>query len=310
VTLALLFPGQGSQVVGMGRELARREPLASRTFEEANEVLGIDLTRILWEGPEDVLVLTKNAQPGILAHSVAVHRVIQERLGEVAMAAGHSLGEFSAWVAAGSLSFGDALRAVRRRGELMYDAGVERPGTMAAILGLEDAAVEEACREASGDGHGVVVPANLNAPGQVVVSGDVEAVERAVHMARRAGAKRAVRLNVSGAFHSPLMSPAEEGLRERLASMKFEPPVFPVVSNVTARPVTDPDEARELLARQLTSPVRWAESVGEMVARGADRFLELGPGNVLTGLNRRNARGVATYSVGGPDDLTTVREGD
>lgn len=292
----------------MGRELARREPLARRTFEEADRILGFALTRILWEGPDEELLLTKNAQPAILAHSLATFRVARERLGDVSIGAGHSLGEFSAWVAAGSLSFGDALGAVRLRGELMYDAGRARPGTMAAFLGLDDDAVASLCRESSRGERSVVVPANLNSPGQVVVSGDVDAVERAMEAARLSGARKVVRLSVSGAFHSPLMSPAVEGLRERLSSVKFERPAFPVVSNVTAEPVSDPEEARELLVRQLTAPVRWAESIVRMVEQGVDRFIELGPGSVLTGLNRRNARAATSLAVGTPDDLPKLED--
>lgn len=293
--------------MGMGRDLARAFPEAARTFQEADRILGVDLSRIAWEGPEEELVLTKNAQPAILTHSVAVHRVVAERLGPVSVAAGHSLGEFSAYVAAGSLAFDDALRAVRLRGELMFRAGQERPGTMAAILGLDDAAAEEACSEASTP-EGVCVPANFNSAGQVVISGDVGAVERASRLATEAGAKRVVPLSVSGAFHSPLMRPAEGGLRECLEELEFSDPAYPVVSNVTAELVEDGDTARELLVRQLTSPVRWAASIRRMVEAGARAFVELGPGKVLCGLNRRNARDVPCTALGAPGDLTALDE--
>lgn len=307
MSLALLFPGQGSQHVGMGRELASTHDLARRTFEEADGILGFDLSRVAWEGPEEELTETRHAQPAILVHSVAVYRVLEADLGSVAMAAGHSLGEFSAHVAAGTLSFADALEAVRLRGELMFRAGEERSGTMAAILGLGEEEIESVCEEASA-GDAVCVPANFNSRGQVVVSGDVEGVGRAMELAREAGAKRVVELNVSGAFHSPLMEPAEEGLRERLESLTFADPRFPVVSNVSAEAVRDGEAARELLIRQLTSPVRWTASIGAMVDDGVQRFLELGPGSVLCGLSRRNARDVPCTSVGTPDEIEAFQE--
>lgn len=286
----------------MGRELARRHPEARRAFEEADDVLGLDLSRIAWEGPDAELVETRNAQPAILTHSVAVHRVLRGRLPTPAVAAGHSLGEFSAHVAAGTLGFADALRAVRRRGELMFEAGEARPGTMAAVLGLGDEEVADVCERVPEE-VGCCVPANYNSPGQVVISGDVAGVERAMELAREAGAKRVIGLDVSGAFHSPLMAPAEEGLRRELESLIFGDPDFPVVSNVTAAPTEGGAGARELLVRQLTSPVRWSGSIRRMVEEGVDRFVELGPGTVLCGLSRRNARGVPCRSVGGPGDL-------
>ncbi|RMH15747.1 MAG: [acyl-carrier-protein] S-malonyltransferase [Gemmatimonadetes bacterium] len=309
MTLALLFPGQGSQYVGMGRDLAAAFPEAARVFEEADDLLGFSLSGLCWEGPEDELTLTRNAQPALLTHSVAAYRVVRDRLGPVAFAAGHSLGEFSAHVAAGTLTFADALGAVRRRGELMFEAGEARPGSMAAMLGLDDADVERVCAAASRE-ESVCVPANYNAPGQVVVSGDVAAVERAGDLAREAGARRVVPLNVSGAFHSPLMAPAEAGLAEHLAGIDFADPVYPVVSNVTAAPVRSGEEARTLLVRQLTSAVRWSQSITALVEAGVDRFVELGAGSVLCGLNRRNARGVPCASVGAPDDLQALEEGE
>jgi [acyl-carrier-protein] S-malonyltransferase len=302
MSVGLLFPGQGSQFVGMGRDLAEAFPRAAEVFQEADDLLGFHLSRLAWEGPEEELNLTKNAQPALLAHSVAVHRVIGGELGEVTMAAGHSLGEFSAHVAAGTLSFQDALTTVRVRGELMFASGVERPGTMAALLGLDDEAVERVCREVGERGM-ICVPANFNTQGQVVISGELEGVEEAMAMAKEAGAQKAVPLTVSGAFHSPLMTPAQGGLRDRLERINFSDPLYPVVSNVTARPVLEARQARELLVEQLTSPVRWAASIAQMVAEGVDRFFELGAGAVLCGLNRRNAKGLPCSSLGGPSDF-------
>jgi [acyl-carrier-protein] S-malonyltransferase len=301
--LALLFPGQGAQHVGMGRALAEAFPEAADTFRDADEILGAPLSRIMWGGPEDELVLTKNAQPAILVHSVAAARVLGDRLKGTAMAAGHSLGEFSAHVVAGTVSFRDALRAVRRRGELMFEAGLARPGQMAAVLGMAGSDVEALCAESSEPPDSIVVPANYNSEGQVVISGDVAAVERATRLAPERGAKRVIALNVSGAFHSPLMEPAKTGLRAELDGAEFRTPRFPVYSNVTAGAVRDAEEARDLLVRQLTEPVRWSECVAGMARDGADRFVELGPGSVLTKLNRRNAPGIDSYAIGDSDDL-------
>jgi [acyl-carrier-protein] S-malonyltransferase len=284
--IGLLFPGQGSQAVGMGKDLADAFPEARRVWEEADDALGFALSRLCWEGPEDELTLTRNAQPALLAHSAAAWAALQGVGIDVVCAAGHSLGEFSAYHAAGSLSLADALRTVRRRGELMFEGGQQRPGTMAAVLGLDDDVVEGVCREASADGS-VVVPANFNTPGQVVVSGDVEAVHRAGSMLMDAGAKKVQPLNVSGAFHSPLMAVAEAGLQAQLDAAEFRDPAFPIVSNVTAHPVNEAGEARRLLVEQLTSAVRWSYSVRTMLELGVTRFLEVGTGKVLTGMLKR-----------------------
>lgn len=298
MSVGLLFPGQGAQHVGMGRELADAHPVAARTFEEADDVLGFSLSRLMWEGPAEALTSTENAQPALYAHSTAAFRAVRERLGPVAAAAGHSLGELSAHCAGGTWSFADGLRAVRRRGELMARANDTAPGTMAAVLGMELKAVAELCDEAREAGM-VVVPANLNAPGQVVVSGEVAAVERLADAAKERGARKVVALDVSAAFHSPLMGPVADEFGERLAATPMKPPAFPVVSNVTAEAVPeDAGSIRELLVRQLTSPVRWAECVARMLELGASRFVELGPGKVLTGLNRRNAKGAPTLALG------------
>lgn len=281
----------------MGRDLAREFPAAEQTFSEADEVLGVPLSSWAWDGPEETLVATENAQPAILTHSVAVLRVVSDRLDDVGFAAGHSLGEFSAYVAAGALDFADALRVVRRRGELMQRSGEDRPGTMAAIIGLDDDAVIELCRDAEADG-GDCVPANFNSDGQVVISGDRPTVKRAVELARERGARRAIPLNVSGAFHSPLMASAETGLQVALDGVELRKPEFAVVSNVTAEPVLETSRIRRTLIEQLTAPVRWAASVQEMRRRGVQRFLELGPGRVLTGLTRRIDREASCTPLG------------
>ena len=284
--IGLLFPGQGSQAVGMGKDLADAFPEARRVWDEADDALGFALSKLCWEGPEDELTLTRNAQPALLAHSAAAWAVLRARDLDVVAAAGHSLGEFSAYHAAGSLSLADALRTVRRRGELMFEGGQQRPGTMAAVLGLADDVVEGVCREASSEGS-VVVPANFNTPGQVVVSGDADAVQRAGSMLMDAGAKKVQPLNVSGAFHSPLMAVAEGGLQAQLDAVAFADPAFPIISNVTATAVTTADDARRLLVEQLTSAVRWSYSVRTMLELGVTRFLEVGTGKVLTGMLKR-----------------------
>ena len=303
LSLALIFPGQGSQAIGMGRALAASDARAAAVFAVADEVLAFPLSRLMTEGPEDELTATKNAQPAILAHSVAVLRVIEDELGPVGFAAGHSLGEFSAHVAADTFRFEDALEVVRLRGELMFQAGQERPGTMAAILGLGDDEVEALCAAVD---VGVCVPANFNASGQVVISGDIDGVKQGMERAQAAGARRVVPLNVSGAFHSSLMEPAADGLREKLESIDFQDPAYPVFSNVTGMPVTSGSAARKLLVEQLTSPVQWSASVAAMVEAGADRFLEIGPGSVLRGLNRRNAKGVPCRSIGEPEHIESL----
>jgi [acyl-carrier-protein] S-malonyltransferase len=283
----LLFPGQGAQKVGMGKDLAEAFPEARDTFAAIDEALGIPLSRTMWEGPDEELQQTHITQPAILAHSAAVLAVVGRSISGVAAAAGHSLGEYSAWVSTSALSAVDGARLVRRRGELMHEAGTRRPGAMAAVLGLATAAVEQACAEAATDSEAVVA-ANLNAPDQTVISGDPAAVERAGQGCKAAGAKRVVALKVSGAFHSPLMEPALPGLRMALEAVTFGVPAFPVVANVNAVPVTSPDEARRLLALQLTSPVRWVACAKALagLAPGA-RFIEVGPGTVLGGLLKR-----------------------
>lgn len=299
----VMCPGQGAQKVGMGKDLAGRFPAARAVFSEIDDALGVPLSRLMWDGPEDELTRTHNAQPAILAHSAAVLAVIGDALGRPGAAAGHSLGEYSAHVAAGSLSAADAARLVRRRGELMYQAGLERPGAMVAVLGLDTAAVEAACREAS-SAEAVAVPANLNTPEQTVVSGDPEAVARAGEACRTRGAKRVVPLKVSGAFHSPLMGPAVPGLRTALAQAAFRDPGCPVVANATAEPVTTATDAVRTLVEQLTAPVRWVECMrrAAALAPGA-AFVEVGPGNVLAGLLKRIVPDARAVTVGTAEEV-------
>lgn len=300
--VAFQFPGQGSQSVGMGATLADAYPEARVVFQEADEVLGFEISTLCWEGPAEKLTATENAQPALLTHSIAVLRVLAGRDLTPGLAAGHSLGEFSAHVAAGSLEFADALRLVRTRGEAMADAGRESPGTMAAILGLDYAAVEALCETVVQPGE-VLVPANDNAPGQVVVSGSVAAVRRAVERAGGHGARKAVELDVSGAFHSPLMQPAATRLAAALEEVEVRPARIPVVGNVDARPVREPDSIRRRLLEQLTAPVRWVACVEALRELGARVFVEPGPGRVLTGLLRRIDDGLTGRAVGEPADV-------
>jgi [acyl-carrier-protein] S-malonyltransferase len=296
----LLFPGQGAQKLGMGKDLAEAFPAARAVFTAIDDALGMPLSRTMWEGPEGELQRTDVTQPAILAHSAAVLAVVRDRLEPVAGAAGHSLGEYSAYVAAGALDAVSAAGLVRRRGALMHEAGNARPGAMAAVLGLATAEVERACRQASSSGE-VVVAANLNAPDQTVVSGDPPAVVRAGERCRAAGAKRVVPLKVSGAFHSPLMAPAAQGLAAELVEAPFREPAFPVVANASAEPVRSSGEARRLLVEQLTAPVRWVECVQTLAAlapEGGSRFVELGPGAVLGGLLKRILPGSPYLSLG------------
>jgi len=297
--IVLLFPGQGSQKPGMGKDLAEAFPEARAVFERADDVLGAPLSRLCFEGPAEELTLTHNAQPALLAHGAALWAVARERIApRVRAAAGHSLGEFTAYHAASALGIEGALRIVRRRGELMYETGVERPGAMAAILGRLQQPIEDLCARASKEA-GLVVPANYNTADQIVISGKVDGVERAMALAKEAGAKRAMRLNVSGAFHSPLMKDAEQGLTVALDAAVIDDPKFPVYANVDGKPVTTASTARERLIRQLTSPVRWSDEV-QALARDFPNalFVEMGPGTVLVGLVRKIATQVKTASCG------------
>lgn len=302
--IVLLFPGQGSQKPGMGRALADAIPAARAVFTEIDAALGRPLSRLCFEGPAEELTMTDNAQPALFAHGAAVWAATAPGVGaHVRAAAGHSLGEFTAYHAAGALALDAGARLVQRRGELMRQAGDARPGAMAAILGELRMPIESICAEASTEA-GEVVPANYNSPEQVVVSGEVAGVERAMELARAAGAKRAVRLPVSGAFHSPLMRPSEPGLRAALASAMLGDLRVPVYSNVDAAPSTTADAARDRLVRQLTAAVQWRDVVEALAAAyPAALFVEMGPGAVLTGLVKRIAPQVSAMACGTPAEV-------
>ena len=287
MSTAYLFPGQGSQFVGMGKDHYESNPQFKELVDRANKVLGIDLKSIMFEGPEESLKQTEFTQPAIFLHSVALFKTLDANPD---MVAGHSLGEFSALVACGALEFEDALKIVRRRGELMQKAGDDHPGTMAAIIGMEDEAVEKVCAAATESTGKGVIAANYNCPGQLVISGYVEAVEKAVELASEEGARMAKVLPVSGAFHSSLMKSAYDGLKESLENVKVSVPECPVYSNYTGKATSDPEEIRSNVLNQLLNPVLWTQTLQNMMANGADSFVEVGPGKVLQGLVKRTNR--------------------
>jgi [acyl-carrier-protein] S-malonyltransferase len=304
--IVLLFPGQGSQTPGMGKDLAERFTEAAEVFEAADDAIGVPLSRLCFEGPADELTRTLNAQPALLTHGAAVWAVVRDAIGaSVVAAAGHSLGEFTAYHAADALALPEAVRLVRTRGELMFEAGTRQPGAMAAILGEMDVPVEEVCRLASTDG--VVVPANFNSPGQVVISGTAQAVDRAMVLAKEHGAKRAIRLNVSGAFHSPLMADAAEGLARAIDMAHLADPRFPVHANVNAQPVEDAALARRLLVEQLTAPVQWTREVELLASLYPDAlYIEMGPGAVLKGLVKKIAPALNVVGCGTAADVDAL----
>lgn len=293
--LAFIFPGQGSQYVGMGRQLAEQYPVAAATFAEANEALGFDLQNLCFNGPEEALRETAVTQPAILTVSVAALRVLLEMGVRPTYVAGHSLGEYSALVAAGTLKFADAVRLVRRRGELMAAAVPSGKGSMAAVLGLEASKLAEACRSASD--AGVVEMANLNCPGQIVISGERAAVQRAGELAKAAGAKRVVELAVSGPFHSSLMTPAAEGISRLLAEVELTDPRVKFVANIEADFVDTAKEVRDCLIRQVAGSVRWEESIQRILEAGVDAFVEVGPGKVLSGFVRKIDREAPVFNA-------------
>ena len=306
MTLAFVFPGQGSQAVGMGRDLAEAFPVARHLFEEVDEALDQKLSKIMFEGPEETLILTENAQPALMAVSMAVMRVLAEDgnvtvANKAAFVAGHSLGEYSALAAASAISLGDTARLLKLRGQSMQKAVPVGVGAMAAIIGSELEVVRDIAAQAAGGQ--VCDVGNDNAPGQVVISGDTAAVERAVKIAADQGVRRSIMLPVSAPFHCALMEPAADVMQDALADTNLSVPVVPVVANVTAEAVSDPDVIRELLVRQVTEMVRWRECVLHMKEQGVDTLIELGAGKVLGGLTRRIDREMTGRSVQGPDDI-------
>lgn len=287
--IAYVFPGQGAQFVGMGKDLYDNNALAKEMFEKANEILGFRITDIMFDGTEDDLKQTKVTQPAIFLHSVILAKTLGDQF-KPDMVAGHSLGEFSALVAAGALSFEDGLKLVAKRAGAMQKACEIKPSTMAAVLNLPDEKVEEICAEVDD----IVAPANYNCPGQLVISGTIEGIDKACEKLLAAGAKRALKLKVGGAFHSPLMQPAQDELAKAIEAAEIKTPVCPVYQNVDGKPHTDPAEIKENLIKQLTSPVRWTQDVENMIKDGATEFIELGPGSVLQGLVKKINREVST----------------
>jgi [acyl-carrier-protein] S-malonyltransferase len=306
--IAFIFPGQGSQYVGMGRDLYETYPEARALFDEADSILGFPLSKLCFEGPMPELGDTINAQPALLTVSVALLRILELSQLSPATVAGHSMGEYTALVAAGALDFADGLKLVRERGRVMKEAGEHNPGGMAAVLGLEAEALDEICQMVSQETGGIVQLANYNSPGQIVISGHKEALGRAMELAKVRGARRVIPLAVSIASHSPLMRSAAQALADVVAQIDFHQPRVPVVANVTAAPITTVAEIREELVEQLTSMVRWVESIQYMIAQGVTTFVEIGPKNVLTGLMRRIDKSVRAMNVENVEGVKALLE--
>ncbi len=304
---AFVFPGQASQFVGMGKDLYDAFAVAKTYFDQANDILGFDLKTICFEGPEEELKQTYVTQPAIYVHSAIVSRILKDEYGMQAHGvAGHSLGEYSALFAAGSLSFEDGLKLVQIRGRLMHESGKKMPGTMAALIGLSEEQVAEVCRKAAA--FGTIQPANFNSPGQIAVSGDVQAVHKAIEIAKEMGARKAVELVVSGAFHSPLMQHAQQGLQTALKQTEIKDAQVPLYANVTGLPLTEAGQIKDHLFKQLTSPVLWQKSMENMIADGFEQFYEIGPGKVLTGLLKRINRQVPCKPVGTVEQIKALGE--
>jgi [acyl-carrier-protein] S-malonyltransferase len=303
--IAFIFPGQASQFVGMGKDLYDNSPIAKEYYDKANDILGFDIKKVSFDGPLEDLKQTKITQPAIFVLSVIVYKLLVEKGIRPVITAGHSLGEYSALVCAGAISFEEALKVVALRGAEMQKAGEDNPGTMAAVVGLpDDDLIFEVCREASSSG--IVQPANFNSPGQIVISGSVDGVRKGMEIAKAKGAKIVKELVVSGAFHSPLMESAVKPLAEKLSGVEFSAPSIPVVPNVTARPTSDKDELKKLLVDQVMSPVMWTKTIQAMIEQGVDTFIEAGPGNVLQGLGKRISKEVRFFGVQTLEELNNL----
>ena len=300
----LFFPGQASQYVGMAKDLYDSSAEVRQMYQMASDEMAVDIAKLSFEGPAEELKRTRFTQPAILLHSMAVLKIVGDALPEFDYAAGHSLGEYGALAVTGAFSFEDAIRAVVKRAALMEEACQQNPGTMAATMGLTQRQAQEVCDEAAS--VGIVVPANYNSPTQIVLSGEIAAVQKGAELARTAGAKRAMLLPVGGAFHSPLMEPAREGLEQFLDTLTINRPERPVVANVTAEPVIEPDDIRSLLVQQVTAPVRWAQTMIYLKDAGVTRILEIGPGKVLTGLARREMRPEESVNLDSMEDISAL----